>query len=201
MTPLTKTSIWLKSLAVLDDFDTRFRLAVERLTYDGTQVEGVAADLDLVGGALTLKQLAADDFGGAAIAVTGTGRSFASDPALDLSLTASGPKAGSLLDVFGVGTLASGAADDPLDLEASLSGTLSATRLSVTGGLGDTAVTLSGDSKDLLEDSRSVNLRIDLQNPSWAALARQIDLADLAPVDGSDSAATLKGTVVSEAGT
>ncbi len=190
-----------ESLSVLDSFDTRVRLSVDRLTYNRTPVSGVTAELDLVDGALALKQLAAQDFGGTAISATGTGEAFSADPVLDLSVTTRGPRAGSLLDVFGIGTLAGGAADEALDLEASLSGTLASTRLSVTGGLGDTALTLSGDSTDLMKDSRSVNLRIDLQNPSWAAFARQIDLADLAPVDGSDSPATLKGTVVSQAGT
>ena len=188
-----------ETLSVLGDFDTKFRLAVERLTYERTPLGGVIADLALVDGVLTVNRLSATDLAGATLSVKGTGENFDEASSWDLSLEANTSKAGGLLGFLGIEPPTTALGDGPLTLAATLAGPLNGAELTLDGKAGATTLVLSGESEDFPDDDRKVNLRLDLANPSWAALARQIGLEDLQPVEGHDGAANIRGTLVGAA--
>lgn len=67
-------------LAILERFDANLRLGAESLTYDGLAVQGLAADMSLRGGELTVRELAIAAVAGLAASVSGRAHGFAAEP-------------------------------------------------------------------------------------------------------------------------
>jgi uncharacterized protein involved in outer membrane biogenesis len=63
-------------LAALDSFDTNIKLRADSLTFREVAIQGAKADLSLVGGQLTVRELSVANLAGNAFALAGTARNF-----------------------------------------------------------------------------------------------------------------------------
>ena len=62
--------------AVLQDFDTEIKFRLAELVYNDEQVRGIALDLGLLGGVLTVREAAVEDLAGATFSLTGIAGGF-----------------------------------------------------------------------------------------------------------------------------
>lgn len=184
-------------LAILESFDANLKLAAESLTYDGLAVQGLAADLSLRDGELTVRELAV---GAAGVAATASGRAhgFAAEPAIttefDLrvvnparlarALDIERPAIARLGEVAARGSLAGTARS--LALDATLE--TEALRAVVSGRV-------AGAGGEREAAAPAVDLAVDIVSPDLAAFLRRLD-PTLDPVlkGRVEMAGTVKGT-------
>ena len=164
-------------LAVLERFDANLKLAADSLTYDGLAVQGLAADLSLRGGELTVRELAIAAAGVAA-SVSGRARGFAAEPVVatefDLevanparlarALDIEQPAIARLGEVSARGSLAGTARS--LALDATLE--TDALRAVVSG-----RITGADDEREAAVPA--VDLAVDIVSPDLAAFLRRLD--------------------------
>lgn len=184
-------------LAILESFDANLKLAAESLTYDGLAVQGLAADLSLRGGELTVRELAV---AAAGVAATATGRAhgFAAEPVIatefDLRvvnparlarvLDIERPAIARLGEVAATGSLAGTARS--LALDATLE--TEALRAVVSGRV-------AGAGGEREAAAPAVDLVLDIASPDLAAFLRRLDpTLDPALKGRVEMAGTVKGT-------
>lgn len=71
-----------ETVELLNSFDTNIKVGVGKLSLNGVGMRGVLFDVGLLGGAITVRELKADDLGGARVAFKGTARDLAAKPAI-----------------------------------------------------------------------------------------------------------------------
>ena len=188
-------------LSFLGKFDTRFKLAVGRMTVNGVDLSGITVNAGLIDGVLKPGLLAFKGDGGIEARLEGSARDIATEPdvAMTLRLAAA--------DIGALGRLAG----DDATLPATLAGAV-ALDLTVTGPLltkphiaGELAL---GGSRLRLEGTISqptgkpaVDLTVNGGNDSLAALAGQFGLAEYLPsASGGQAPVTASGAVAGDAG-
>ena len=185
-------------LAILERFDANLKLAAESLTYDGLAVQGLAADLSLRGGELTVRELAIDAAAGVAATVSGRAHGFAGEPAIatafDLrvvnparlarALDMERPAIARLGEVSATGSLAGTARS--LALDATLE--TEALRAVVSGRI-------AGAGGEREAAAPAVDLAVDIASPDLAAFLRRLDPTLGPALKGRvDMIGTVKGT-------
>ena len=185
-------------LAILESFDANLKLAAEALTYDGLAVQGLAADLSLRGGELTVRELAIAAAAGVAATASGRAHGFAAEPAIatefDLrvvnparlarALDIERPAIARLGEMSARGSLEGTARS--LALDATLE--TEALRAAVSGRI-------AGAGGEREAAAPTVDLDVDIASPDLAAFLRRLDpTLDPALKGRVEMAGTVKGT-------
>jgi uncharacterized protein involved in outer membrane biogenesis len=68
---------------VLDSFDTNVKVAVRKLNLNAVPIKGVVVDVGLLGGAVTVRDIKADDLGGATFSFKGDAQNLGTKPGLN----------------------------------------------------------------------------------------------------------------------
>lgn len=186
---------WRESLAVLNDFDTRLQITAGRLIVDQRPITDVVMDVELVGGALQITRLSAADLMGATVSLSGTAGGFDDRLTWNVSGDIAAAQGGDVLAALGMDAPSPAAGQAPLSLTLASRGGVAASTLSAEGTLGTTAFSIAGDGENWDQDDRQVQVRFSVQNPSWAALTRQVDVAAVTPLEGADGPVALEGTI------
>ena len=180
-------------LAALELFDTNFKARVDKLVVNELQVSGLAVDLSLIGGVLTVRRAAFADLAGARGALSGVARDFRGTPTFDVSVDLRAGDLGQLMraasltpapEVAGLGAAVvkggvKGSLDD-LDLDLDIA---------VAGG----TVELKGGLKEGMTAPR-FDFLLDGRHPDLVGLANGFG-AGLKRGQGADGPLGIKGKV------
>ena len=180
--PEAKSPSPLAALAPLEGFDANIQARIGQLGIRKMQAQGVVLDGTLSGGTLTLRDLSAQDFAGAALRMSGTLSGFSSAPQIKANLDIRAADAARLLRALGAN---SAGADKVgrLALVGSVNTNAKDANLDVALQLAGGTLRLQGPVKNLDADPR-FELSMNADFPDVAALMRAF---------GSSSAARLGG--------
>ena len=166
------------ALAVLDSFDTNFRLAAGSLTYDGLALEGLKVDLSLLAGELTVRELSTTNTAGVAAIFSGRGRNFSNDPAVstDFDVEIANPSRAAraadlsqpiisrLGEISAKGTVSGSATSLSVNTTLDLNGLRAVVSGAVAGiGVGGAA------------ETPTVDLSLNIESSDMAAFVRRLD--------------------------
>lgn len=180
-------------LAVLDSFDTNFKLNVGQLTYNKTRIQGIDVDMRLIGGVLTVNSATVENLAGASLGLSATGANFSDKAAFKANLSMASN------DLTGLARLTQLELPVPAqrlgkaDLTARLDGNVDELKIDARSNLAGGVVTLTGGLSQVLTKP-GFNLTLDANHPSLGGLSRMLDLG-IAPAEGADEKVTLGGTV------
>ncbi|MDP6346116.1 MAG: AsmA-like C-terminal region-containing protein, partial [Alphaproteobacteria bacterium] len=180
------------SLALLEEFDGNLNLRVGELTYNAAPVRGIAAELSLVGGKLTVRRATVQDLAGAGLALSGSGEGFAAAPSGRAKLQVKANSLAGLVRLAGVDLGIPAKRLTGLSLDADLKGDAKRLELALRGGLAGGKFALSGAASNLTA-APAADLRLDLDHPSLAKLAKLLDLG-LAPSAKADTPIAVRAT-------
>ena len=163
-------------LAVLDTFDTNFKLAAGSLTYDGMAIQDLKVDLSLLAGELTVRELSTTNVAGVAAALSARGRNFSKDPAIsiDFNVTIANPSRAARTVAL----------SEPMRLgevtaKGSISGSAKSLALNTTlafrGLSAAVSGTISGIGLGGADETPSVDLSLNVSSPNLASLVRRLD--------------------------
>ena len=184
-------------LAILERFDANLRLGAESLTYDGLAVQGLAADLSLRGGELTVRELAIAAVAGVAASVSGRAHGFAAEPviATEFDLEVANPaRLSRALDIEGPAIAHLG----EVSARGSLAGTVRSLALDATLETEALHAVVSGRIAGAGGDREAappaLDLVVDVVSPDLAAFLRRLDpTLDPALKVRADMSGTVKG--------
>ena len=169
------------TFAVLDSFDTNTKIKVDSLTFGGRRFGGVALDASLLGGALTLREAAIADAGGAGVAVSGSAGNFAAVPTFDTRVAVKARDVAAPARFFGVDLPVDARALGAIDLSGSVIGTAEDLAIDLTSKIGDMTAAANG-RLELLAAAPRVDMRMTLNSPSLVRAAQLAGLT-LAPTE------------------
>jgi len=136
-------------LALLQRFDSNLKLTAGRLGWRGRTLKGIALDLGLVQGQLTVREARITDLAGAEIVLHASASGFAATPTYIGDLQLASPDPFALAEALGLNAPASVVLLAPLSADARLEGTGPDLSLQATGRLGESEFTLYGRIADL----------------------------------------------------
>jgi uncharacterized protein involved in outer membrane biogenesis len=169
------------AFAVLDTFDTNTKIKIDSLTFGGRRFGGVALDASLLGGALTLREAAIADAGGAGVVVSGSTGNFAAVPAFDTRVAVKSRDVAAPARFFGVDLPVDARALGAIDLGGSVIGTVEDLAVDLTSKIGDMTIAANG-RLELLAAAPRVDMRVTLNSPSFVRAAQLAGLT-LAPTE------------------
>ena len=182
------------ALAFLDTFDTNTKLAVDSLTFGGRRYAGVALDVSLLAGAMTVRNAAITNAGGAAVALSGSAGNFANVPTFDTRVAVKAVDVAGPARFFGVDLPVDARALGAVDLTGSVVGTAADLAIDFASGIGDMTFSANGQL-ELLAASPRVDMRMSLQGPSFVQAAQLAGIT-ITPADrGLDGALGITAAV------
>ncbi|HLU66047.1 MAG TPA: AsmA family protein, partial [Kofleriaceae bacterium] len=182
--------------APLRGVDAAIEAQIGRLTWGGVHLLDVAFGGRAVGERLRIDQLTVGDFADAEARVSG--EVDLTDGAFDLTATLSDAHAPRVLRRFGVEPPPVLVRLDPLEVEASASGTLEAARIDVTVGAGSATLNLAGET-GLSDGEPFYELEVAAGHPDYRALLQQLG-ARVPAADDPAGPLEVAGRVQREAG-
>ncbi len=188
-----------KALAVLDEFDANYNIALSNVTVSGMKIKAGQLDGLLLGGKLDAKVIKLDD--AAEINFTGsvTAKDFSTNPEITLKISAHADSLATLQRTLKL--------DDQFDLrrlgKMKLDGTLTSTLekmdLDIKSSLGaskfDAKGTIRSATLKQFPDIGSADLAVDGRSTSLAALIDQLDITMTRPRAKDDRPVALKGRI------
>ena len=165
-------------LAVLDTFDTNFKLAAGSLTYDGMAIQDLKVDLSLLAGELTVRELSTTNVAGVAAALSARGRNFSKDPAIsiDFNVTIANPSRAARTVALSEPMIAR---LGEVTAKGSISGSAKSLALNTTlafrGLSAAVSGTISGIGLGGADETPSVDLSLNVSSPNLASLVRRVD--------------------------
>lgn len=181
-------------LAVLDTFDTNFKLKVARLTYNRTPVDNIDVDLSLVGGKLNVRKATVANIAGASASLAANGSGFGAEtPKFDANLRVLANDVTGLARLFRVELPVPAAQLGKADLTASLAGTAQKLDLDGAATLGRIKLAAKGAVADVLRSPRA-DVTLNFDHPSLAGLSKLLKLG-ITPLKGNDSAVAVVAAV------
>lgn len=182
---------WLKSLA---DFDSRLKLDIARLSYGRFSVHNLAAEATLIDGQLSLDNVDIGSLNGVRANLTGSIGDLAGDLDADVKVTASTRRMRRLTGLLDLPPPSDEVGGSPLDAELSVQGGFKLMSFDGKADVGPTKLVGGGNAADWREDNPTLNIRVDIRNPSLASFAKQWGFESWAPLQGADAPVALKGT-------
>ena len=195
-------------LALLDEFDANIVARAEKVIFKGTGMRGIAADLTLRGGNLTIKDLTFADFGGARIQAKGELNDVVRRPSGKVNASFNAEDPTNILALFDIspsdidrGTAwvrwarTLGPASMTAKLEADSSGDASEIQFSAAGQFGQSRASFEGEfdgNLDKLGDA-DVRLQAEVANERGDKLLRQIGIGAKVNADDPARPGVLRG--------
>jgi len=181
----TSSDDWVKSLAVLDDFDANYIVKLENMTVEGTKIREADLSGSLIGGKLVADKIKLRDFAGIDLTASGTGQNFADNPSIQMDIDLKAPnlaranrllKLDSDLDLRRMGALT---------LKGKISSTLEKLDIDLDSTLGASRIIAKGNMRSptlkKLPEVGSMAMDVSVANRSLAAIIDQFDLPMTAP--------------------
>ena len=164
------------ALAFLDTFDTNTKLAVDSLTFGGRRYVGVSLDASLLAGAMTLRNAAIINAGGAAIVLSGSAGNFAAVPAFDTRIAVQAADVAVPAHFFGVDLPVDVRALGAVDLTGRVIGSAADLAIDLVSEIGDMTASVNG-RLELLAAAPRIDMQVSLGSPSFV---RATQLAGIA---------------------
>ena len=180
-------------LAVLDSFDTNFRLNIGQLTYNKTRIQGVDVDMRLIGGVLTVNSATVKNLAGASLGMSATGANFSDKAAFKANLSMASNDVSGLARLVRIELPVPAQRLGRADLTARLDGSVDDFKFDAKSNLAGGVVTLAGDLSQVLTKP-AFDLTLDASHASLAGLSQMLDLG-VVPAQGADGKVTIGGTV------
>ena len=180
-------------LAVLDSFDTNFKLNIGQLTYNRTRIQGVDVDMRLIGGVLTVNSATVQNLAGASVGLSATGANFRDKPAFKANLSMASNDLSGLARLTQVELPVPAQRLGRADLTARLDGNVDELKIDAKGNLAGGVVTLAGGLSQIMTKP-AFDLTLDASHASLAGLSQTLDLG-VAPAQGADGKVAVGGTV------
>lgn len=182
---------------ILNAFDTNIKVAVKKLNLNAVPIRGVVVDVGLLGGAITVNDIHADDLGGATFSFQGKAQDLGAKPSLNGFIDIQAANAAGLARL----------ADVALPLPAERLGAVKATgkvdgnaenlNLDLMVAAAGTTTGLTGDI-NLLGAATHLNLELKASNKSYVGLWRVFDPKFKLAPGGRDGALGLSGTLAGD---
>ena len=174
----SKQSDAVAPLAVLDTFDTNFKLSAGSLIYSGTSIQELKVDLSLLAGELTVRELSTTNAVGVAAALSARGRNFSKNPAIstDFNMTIAKPsRAARALAISEPMIARLGEVTAKGSISGSAASLAVNTTLAVKGLKAVVSGTITGVGLGAADETPAFDLSLNLSSPNLATFVRRLD--------------------------
>ncbi|MBL4802277.1 MAG: AsmA family protein [Emcibacter sp.] len=188
-----------KSLAILDEFDASYKLALSNVTVGGVKIHSGQLEGLLLGGALSAKKIQVTDAAGINLTASGSGKNFSSKPEFSLNLSAEAKSLSTLQRLlklegdFDLRTLG------PTKVKGRISSTFAKMEVNLKSTIGGNKLDVKGTIRSAtlkkFPEIGSVDLEVDGKSTSLAALIDQLNLPMTKPRPGDDRPVRVRGRV------
>lgn len=156
-------------LGLLAGFDTNFRARIDRLVLGGEPLDDVSLDFGLLGGRLSLNELAVRQVGGASLRLAGT-LDQPARPQLSGALTVAGPDAARFLSSLGAGGREMTERLGAFETEFRFEGGIETLAVELSGGADRLTLAANGSIAEWLAAPR-FDMDVSVSSPSLVRLA------------------------------
>jgi len=194
---LELTALPPEVVEVLNAFDTNIKVAIKKLNLNAVPVRGVVVDVGLLGGAVTVNDIHADDLGGATFSFQGKALDLGGKPTLSGVIDVQAANASGLARLADVVLPVPAERLGAVRAMGKVDGSAGRLGLDLTVSAARTTTRLTGDV-DLTGAATRFNLAIQAGNQSYVGLWRVFDPKFSPAPGGKDGALGLTGTLVGD---
>ncbi|MCF8473144.1 MAG: AsmA family protein [Emcibacter sp.] len=184
-------------LALLDQFDADYKLRLSNVTANSFKIQAGKLEGLLLGGVLNAKIIKLDDMAGVNIVASGQGSNFASKPEFSLNLDANADSLSTLQRVAKIDDKYNLRKLGKIKLSGKISTTLEKMDVDIKSRIGLTNLDVTGSMRSAtlkkFPEVGSIDMQVDANSTSLAALIDQLDLPMVKPMAQDDRPINLKG--------
>ncbi len=182
---------------VLNAFDTNIKVAIKKLNLNAVPIKGVVFDVGLLGGAITVNDVHADDLGGATFSFQGSAADLATSPTLNGVIDIRAANATGLARLVGVVLPVPAARLGAVSARGKVNGNAERLGLDLTVTAAATTTALQGQV-NLLGPAAHLDLTLKAGSKSYVSLWQVFDPAFKPAAGGRDGALELSGILAGD---